>query len=118
MIQDIAPMKFHNEYQQRECRDKDIVFLFSGNKLLVKKDSKISFFYIKEFSKELIKETEQEADGFGNKRLQYLFSIDDVLSANLTIPDLCNRAKAWYKGYESAVDRLIADLHEKFIERL
>lgn len=37
MIQDIAPMKFHNEYQQRECRDKDIVFLFSGNKLLVKK---------------------------------------------------------------------------------
>jgi len=37
MIQDIAPMKFHNEYQQRECRDKDIVFLFSGNKLLVKR---------------------------------------------------------------------------------
>ena len=52
MIQDIAPMKFHNEYQQRECRDKDIVFLFSENKLLVKKDSKISFFYIKEFTKE------------------------------------------------------------------
>ena len=78
MIQDIAPMKFHNEYQQRECRDKDIVFLFSGNKLLVKKDSKISFFYMKEFTKELTKETEQEADGFGNKRLQYLFSIDDV----------------------------------------
>ena len=78
MIQDIAPMKFHNEYQQRECRDTDIVFLFSGNKLLVKKDSKISFFYIKEFTKELTKETEQEADGFGNKRLQYLFSIDDV----------------------------------------
>ena len=73
MIQDIAPMKFHNEYQQRECRDKDIVFLFSGNKLLVKKDSKISFFYMKEFTNELTKETEQEADGFGNKRLQYLF---------------------------------------------
>ena len=50
MIQDIAPMKFHNEYQQRECRDKDIVFLFSGNKLLVKKDSKISFFYMKAVS--------------------------------------------------------------------
>lgn len=33
---------------------------------------------MKEFTKELTKETEQEADGFGNKRLQYLFSIDDV----------------------------------------
>ena len=33
---------------------------------------------MKEFTNELTKETEQEADGFGNKRLQYLFSIDDV----------------------------------------
>lgn len=47
------------------------------------------------------------------------FSIgDDILSADLTIPDLCNRAKTWYKGYEAAVDSLIADLHEKFIDRL
>ena len=42
------------EEQARLCllniRDKDIVFLFSGNKLLVKKDSKISFFYIKVFT--------------------------------------------------------------------
>ena len=71
MIQYIAPMKLHNEYQQRECRDTDIVFLFSGNKLLVKKASNISFFYIKEFTielkKELTRETVQEADGFGNK---------------------------------------------------
>ena len=70
MIQDIAPMKFHNEYQQRECRDTDIVFLFVGNKLLVKKDSKISFFHIREIKK--------ETDGCCDKRLQYLFSIDDV----------------------------------------
>ena len=66
MIQDIAPMKFHNEYQQRECRDTDIVFLFSGNKLLVKRDSGISFFYIKEFC------------GTSDTKLQYLFSIDDT----------------------------------------
>ena len=70
MIQDIAPMKFHNEYQQRECRDTDIVFLFVGNKLLVKKDSKISFFHIREIKK--------ETDGCCDKRLQDLFSIDDV----------------------------------------
>ena len=30
-------------------------------------------------TKELTKETEQEADGFGNKRLQYLFSIGELL---------------------------------------
>ena len=105
MIQDIAPMKFHNEYQQRECRDKDIVFLFSGNKLLVKKDSKISFFYMKEFTKELTKETEQEADGFGNKRLQYLFSIDDVQYYLLKVWSKEEAEKEVEKQLDEQVDR-------------
>ena len=105
MIQDIAPMKFHNEYQQRECRDKDIVFLFSGNKLLVKKDSKISFFYMKEFTKELTKETEQEADGFGNKRVQYLFSIDDVQYYLLKVWSKEEAEKEVEKQLDEQVDR-------------
>lgn len=86
-------------------RDKDIVFLFSGNKLLVKKDSKISFFYMKEFTNELTKETEQEADGFGNKRLQYLFSIDDVQYYLLKVWSKEEAEKEVEKQLDEQVDR-------------
>ena len=68
-------------------------------------------------NEEIQKEPVQDLLLYYNSEIEFSIG-DDVLSADLTIPDLCNRAKAWYKGYESAVDRLIADLHEKFIERL
>ena len=98
-------MKFHNEYQQRECRDTDIVFLFSENKLLVKNNSKISFFYIKELTKELTKGTEQKADGFGSKRLQYLFSIDDVQYYLLKVWSKEEAEKEVVKQIDEQVDR-------------
>lgn len=69
------------------------------------------------FNEEIQKEPVQDLLLYYNSEIEFSLG-DDVLSADLTIPDLCNRAKAWYKGYEAAVDRLIADLHEKFIERL
>ncbi len=68
-------------------------------------------------NEEIQKEPVQDLLLYYNSEIEFSIG-DDVLSADLTIPDLCNRAKAWYKGYESAVDRLIADLHEKFIDRL
>lgn len=68
-------------------------------------------------NEEIQKEPVQDLLLYYNSEIEFSLG-DDVLSADLTIPDLCNRAKAWYKGYEAAVDRLIADLHEKFIERL
>ena len=69
------------------------------------------------FNEEIQKEPVQDLLLYYNSEIEFSIG-DDVLSADLTIPDLCNRAKAWYKGYEAAVDRLIADLHEKFIDRL
>ena len=68
-------------------------------------------------NEEIQKEPVQDLLLYYNSEIEFSIG-DDVLSADLTIPDLCNRAKVWYKGYESAVDRLIADLHEKFIDRL
>lgn len=68
-------------------------------------------------NEEIQKEPVQDLLLYYNSEIEFSLG-DDVLSADLTIPDLCNRAKAWYKGYEDAVDRLIADLHEKFIDRL
>lgn len=68
-------------------------------------------------NEEIQKEPVQDLLLYYNSEIEFSLG-DDVLSADLTIPDLCNRAKAWYKGYEAAVDRLIADLHEKFIDRL
>lgn len=68
-------------------------------------------------NEEIQKEPVQDLLLYYNSEIEFSIG-DDVLSADLTIPDLCNRAKAWYKGYESAVDRFIADLHEKFIDRL
>lgn len=69
------------------------------------------------FNEEIQKEPVQDLLLYYNSEIEFSIG-DDVLSADLTIPDLCNRAKAWYKGYEAAVDRLIGDLHEKFIDRL
>ena len=68
-------------------------------------------------NEEIQKEPVQDLLLYYNSEIEFSLG-DDVLSADLTIPDLCNRAKAWYKGYEDAVDCLIADLHEKFIDRL
>lgn len=68
-------------------------------------------------NEEIQKEPVQDLLLYYNSEIEFSIG-DDVLSADLTIPDLCNRAKAWYKGYEAAVDRLVADLHEKFIDRL
>lgn len=68
-------------------------------------------------NEEIQKEPVQDLLLYYNSEIEFSIG-DDVLSADLTISDLCNRAKAWYKGYEAAVDRLVADLHEKFIDRL
>lgn len=65
-------------------------------------------------NEEIQKEPVQDLLLYYNSEIEFSIG-DDVLSADLTIPDLCNRAKAWYKGYESAVDRLIADLHENLL---
>ena len=70
-----------------------------------------------ELNEKIQKEPVQDLLLYYNSEIEFSLG-DDILSADLTIPDLCNRAKVWYKGYESAVDRLILDLYDKFIHRI
>lgn len=75
---------------------------------------------IKEFdnlNKKIQKEPVQDLLLYYNSEIEFTVG-DDILSAELTIPDLCKRAKIWYQGYEDAVNQLIKDLNERFINRL
>ena len=63
MIQDIQPKQYHNEYQPRPMRDKDVVFVFRGREVLLREEED-----------SLVFPTGGEVR---EKNLQYLFSIDD-----------------------------------------
>ncbi len=68
MIQDIAPKTFHNEYENTEPKDDDIVLAFSDRNILVAADGfRFSCPTVGEICK----------NGPERSRLQYLFSIDN-----------------------------------------
>lgn len=64
MIQDIQPKCYHNEYTPRPIREDDMVFVFRGREVLLRKEENgaLSFPTGREVTEE---------------RLQYLFAIDD-----------------------------------------
>lgn len=64
MIQDIFPKVFHNEFTPRPMQDADVVFVFRGKELLVRKEENGTLIF--PCGAELTK-----------KEGQYLFSIDD-----------------------------------------
>lgn len=43
MIQDIAPLKFYNEYRQQQISDDSYILAFKGNGIYLKKDARIEF---------------------------------------------------------------------------
>lgn len=68
MIQDIAPKTFHNEYENTEANDEDIVLAFSDRNILLAEDGM-------RFSCPTVKEVTEH--GVDKAKLQYLFSIDN-----------------------------------------
>lgn len=42
---------------------------------------------------------------------------EDVFTADLSVMDLCQKARVWYAGYRNAIDRLIEDLEREFIQK-
>lgn len=75
---------------------------------------------LKEFNKlnkKIQKEPVQDLLFYYNSAVEFNLG-DDILSSELTVEDLCNRAKIWYQGLEESINCLIKDLHEKFIDRL
>lgn len=75
---------------------------------------------LKEFNKlnkKIQKEPVQDLLFYYNSAVEFNLG-DDILSSELTVEDLCNRAKIWYQGLEESINCLIKDLQEKFIDRL
>lgn len=75
---------------------------------------------LKEFNKlnkKIQKEPVQDLLFYYNSAVEFNLG-DDILSSDLSVEDLCNRAKIWYQGLEESINCLIKDLHEKFIDRL
>ena len=75
---------------------------------------------LKEFNKlnkKIQKEPVQDLLFYYNSAVEFNLG-DDILSSDLSVEDLCNRAKIWYRGLEESINCLIKDLHEKFIDRL
>lgn len=64
MIQDIEPKIFYNQFRNAEISRGDYVFVFSGNRIMVREDAKLGF----------IKYEELNIEGY---EFIYLFSIDD-----------------------------------------
>lgn len=75
---------------------------------------------LKEFNKlnkRIQREPVQDLLFYYNSAVEFNLG-DDILSSDLSVEDLCNRAKIWYQGLEESINCLIKDLHEKFIDRL